>query len=167
MNVQSSAATMMAQKSATVVVTATRAWVWSIMAQACETSRGRYVRLWDDCFDRLGGASMVKLWGSFMRHLSINGKAQFLLGCHGCGRLSEDEGYLVQCLAAHQHGLKREACGILERWFEGEALWKADALAEAFADELSRQGHSLPHAVDSDPGHPYPEQYKARHQRLN
>lgn len=57
--------------------------------------------------------------------------------------MSEDEAILMDCLALHQSGDKDEAYKMLGRWFDGEAQWKADALIEAFADQLSLKGHLL------------------------
>lgn len=127
---------------------ATRSWVWATMAEACNTARGRYVDAWNICFDTLnsqaGDKELASLWGAFMRHLTISGTARFVLGCEGCGRVSEDEQLLLHSVAAHQCGAKKEACDALGKWFAGNALWKADALVEAVADQLSVQGYILP-----------------------
>ncbi len=144
MNMQVKHSEVMGYRNATLLLTATRSWVGAVMTQSCRGSRRRFVGMWDDCFEELGGAELANIWGSFMRHLTLDGRSTFLLGCSGCDASSEDEAILLQCLVAHQHGHKIGACKMLERWFEGEALWKADALIEAFADQLSIQGLPLP-----------------------
>lgn len=155
------------RRAAEIVTTATRSWVWAIMADACRTARGRYVDLWTDCFDKLGSRELSMMWGSFMRHLSIEANAKFLLGCAGCGRVSEDERILLKSLAAHQQGLKREASQMLERWFSGEALWKADALVEAFADQLSLHGHRLPYVLNDRLARQFLNQDNDKNRKLN
>ena len=151
MNMPMKQAEVMGYRNAMLVLTATRSWVGAVMSQSCGRARSRFVGMWDDCFDQLGDPELANIWGSFMRHLTIDGKATFMLGCSGCGRSSEDENILLSCLSAHQRGQKVEACGKLERWFDGEALWKADALAEAFADQMSLQGYVLPAGVEQHP----------------
>ena len=131
-----------------LVLQATRSWVWAIMADACGTARSRYVRMWEDSFELIGSREAARIWSSFMRLLSLEGNAKFLIGCGGCGRPSIDERALLRCLAAHQAGQKREAAHLLEHWFDGESLWKADALAEAFADQLSLKGFHMAYGLD-------------------
>ncbi len=148
-----------------ILTKATRSWVWATMAEACNTARGKYVDAWHTCFDTLRGRTdgqmgeteLASLWGAFMRHLTITGTARFLLGCEACGRGSEDEKLLLGSVAAHQRGAKKDACTILEKWFVGAALWKADALIEAIADQLSVQEYMLPTACDTttENGHTY------------
>lgn len=132
-----------AQNNAQLILSATRNWAWSIMAGSCKASRSRYVDMWNECFDQLGDKNLGLLWGSFMRHLTIEGEVKFLLGCSGCGRKTKDEAALLDCLAAHQTGNKDYAYKLVGRWFSGEAQWKADALIEAFADQLSLKGFAL------------------------
>ena len=146
MNMQMKPSDVLGYRNALLVITATRSWVRAIMAKSCQSSRNRdrFVGMWNDCFEQFGDPELANIWGSFMRHLTIEGRATFLLGCSGCGRNSEDENLLLNCLSAHQQGEKIAACDVLERWFEGEALWKADALAEAFSDQLSLHGFTLP-----------------------
>lgn len=151
MNMPMKQADVMGYRNATLVLTATRSWVGAVMSRSCRSARDRFLGMWNDCFDQLGDPELANIWGSFMRHLTIDGKATFMLGCSGCGRSSEDENILLNCLSAHQRGQKVEAYGMLERWFEGEALWKADALAEAFADQLSLHGYVLPTSPDPQP----------------
>lgn len=123
-----------------LLLRATRAWVRAILAETCSKARGRYVDEWNDVFAMMGSPLAANLWGSFMRHLGREGTARFLLGCAGCGGASVDEEILLRCLAAHQSGQKGDALQLLERWFEGTALWQADALAEAFAELVGTHG---------------------------
>lgn len=167
MNMPMSQTNTSGHEAARIVVTATRSWVWAIMADACRTARGRYVDLWNDCFDKLGSRDLSLMWGSFMRHLSLDANTKFLLGCSGCGRTSEDEQTLLNSLAAHQQGYKKDACTLLERWFSGEALWKADALVEAFADQLLLHGHTLPYALDDHATRQLLGHKNTRNDRLN
>lgn len=139
------------RKTSQLILSATRSWVWAIMAESCRTARGRYVHMWNECFEQIGDKSLAMMWGSFLRHLTLEGNAKFLLGCSGCGRASKDEAILLDCLALHQSGNKDEAYKMLSRWFEGEAQWKADALIEAFADQLSLKGFLI-----NEPNHGSP-----------
>jgi hypothetical protein len=136
------------EEIAYLVIKATRAWVHAIMASACSSARCWHLRIWDETFDAVGSTEASHVWSSFMRHLSLEGNAKFKLGCGSCGVASQDEQALMQCLAAHQKGRKTEALAILDQWFSGDCLWKADALAEAFADHLTVKRLCLPYSVD-------------------
>lgn len=138
-------------ETAHLVIRATRSWVRAIMSDACSKARCWHLHIWDDSFDMVGSREAPHIWSSFMRLLSLEGNAKFQLGCGSCGRASVDEQVLLHCLASHQQGRKPEAMALLGRWFSGAALWRADALIEAFADQLSLKGFHLPYDTNMLP----------------
>ncbi|WP_262694449.1 hypothetical protein [Kordiimonas aquimaris] len=133
------------------ILRAMRSWVRAILASSCSKTRSWHAQVWQESCAAFGSGDAVSIWGTFMAHLCTESSVTFQQGCAGCGRVSDDENALLQCIAAHQTGSKQKANMILQKWFKGEALWQADALVEAFADHLSQRGLIIPSSQEALP----------------
>lgn len=129
--------------AARVILRATRSWVRALHPTASKQTRDCHVAIWNESFALLGKSDAKTIWGNFMQHLTKTASGPFILGCRGCGRVSFDEYALLECIAGHQNNNADMIQNSLKRWFKGDALIKADAITEIFADQLSVQGFCI------------------------
>jgi hypothetical protein len=134
-----------------IILRATRSWVRALEPSASKQTRDCHVAIWNDSFVLIGKSDAKILWGNFMQHLAKTATSPFVLGCRGCGRVSQDEYYLLQSIAGHQYNNSKLVRRNLQRWFKGQALVKADVITEAFADQLSAKGFTLATSSEDHP----------------
>lgn len=127
-------------EAADLIILATRSWVRAAFKEKHGQDREWYKKAWDSCFEVVGSSAAAKIHDAFLKHFSRLGKKQFVLGCACCGRVSADERRLVDMIRALQEGDLEAAQDTLSYWFDNEAMWEAEALCEAFADQLAING---------------------------
>jgi hypothetical protein len=137
--------------AAMLILRATRSWIRALQPGASKSTRDCYVAIWNESFQELGSMEAKTIWGNFMQHFCQNISRPFTLGCRGCGKVSEDEYLLLTCIAAQQQNKPYHAVHSLKQWFDAPALEKADAITEAFADQLSICGYHLPRSAGDMP----------------